>query len=231
MIKIDNGWSWNWKDSTFHHESGQRSDSNSKYVSRRQFTDFFGLRRGNHHGRRTITINYGGYCKRIGEGKISKRFVSENPINFDIENSMLSGLRDNSFYKNTIRDPWEHLARFYETTSLCRPTNVTEDQVKLRLFSFSLIGRPKFWLLCLPNGTIRTWKELEDKFFERCFTTHQFSKLRVEITNFEQQKTKLFYDSWERFKLLLRRCPNHNMNNMKQMHNFIKGLKVKHTCF
>lgn len=97
---------------------------------------------------------------------------------------MLLGLRDNSFDGNEIRDPWEHLARFYETTSMCRPTGVIEDQVKLRLFSFSLVERAKVWLLCLPNGMIGTWKELEEKFMERFFTTTQFSKRRAKITNF-----------------------------------------------
>ena len=73
------------------------------------------------------------------------------------------GLIDNRFDENTIRDPWEHLARFYETTLMCIPADITEDQVKLRLFRFSLIGRAKDWLLFLQNGTIQTWKELKDK--------------------------------------------------------------------
>lgn len=77
---------------------------------------------------------------------------------------VLSGLRDNSFSGNTIRGPWENLARFYETTSMCRSTEATDDQVKFRLFGFSLIGEAKDWLLYLSNGTIQTWKELEDKF-------------------------------------------------------------------
>lgn len=73
------------------------------------------------------------------------------------------------------------------------------------------------------------WKEVEDKFLERFFTTSQFTDMRDEIVNFEQQDTESLYDSWERFKLLLCRCPNHNMNNMEQMQNFIKGLKSQ-TC-
>lgn len=82
-------------------------------------------------------------------------------------------------------------------------------------------------MLCLPNETIRTWNELESKFLERFFTTTQFPEHRVEIVNFEQQETELLCDSWERFKLLLHRYPNHNMNNMEQMQNFIKGLKIQ----
>lgn len=49
---------------------------------------------------------------------------------------------------------------------MCQLEGITEDQVKLKLFSFSLVGRAKDWLLCLPNGVIKTWKKLEDKFLE-----------------------------------------------------------------
>ncbi|XP_050909789.1 uncharacterized protein LOC127123629 [Lathyrus oleraceus] len=109
---------------------------------------------------------------------------------------------------------------------MCKPTDVTEDRVKLRLFMLSLIGRSKDWLLFLPSGTI-TWKEYEDKFLERFFTNTQFTERWAEIVNFEQQETKSLYDSWEIFKLLLRRCPNHNINNKEQIQNFIKGLKTQ----
>lgn len=68
-------------------------------------------------------------------------------------------------------------------------------------------------------------KELEDRFLERFFTTTQFTERRAEIVNFEQHETESLYDAWERFKLLLRRCPNLNKNNMEHMKNFIKGLK------
>jgi len=47
--------------------------------------------------------------------------------------------------------------------------NVTEDQKKLRLFVFTLIGRPKYWLLYLPNGTIQTWDELENQVLAEIF--------------------------------------------------------------
>lgn len=63
---------------------------------------------------------------------------------------MLLDLRDKKFEKNETSDPWEYLARFYETTSLCQLEGITQDRVKLKLFSFSLVGREKDWLLC-PN--------------------------------------------------------------------------------
>lgn len=138
----------------------------------------------------------GDYCKRTNERQFSRGFVPANPANFGIKNYVLSGLRYNPFDRNVIRDLWEHLACFYETTSMCRPTEVSEDQVKLRLFGFLLIERAKDWLLFLPNETIQTWKELEDNFLERFFTTTQFAERRAEITNFEQQEIESLYDSW-----------------------------------
>ena len=60
----------------------------------------------------------GDYCKRTDEGWVSRGFVLEDPANFDINNYVLSSLRDNSFNGNAIRDSWEHLAHFYETSSM-----------------------------------------------------------------------------------------------------------------
>ena len=174
-------------------------------------------------------LTMGDYCKQTDEGHVSRGFVMADPTNFDTKNYVLSCLLDNSFDVNSIRDLWAHLACFYETASICKPDGVSDYQIKLQLFGFLLIGRAKDWLLCLPNATIRTWKELEDKFLQRFFTTSQFTERRTEIFNFEQQDIESLHDSWERFKLLLRRCPNHNMNNMEQMQIFIKGLDSQ-TC-
>ena len=65
---------------------------------------------------------------------------------------------------------------------------------------------------------------MEDIFLERFFTTTQFVERMAEITNCEQSEIESLYDSWERFKLSLRRCLNHNMRNMEQMQYFTKGL-------
>ena len=58
------------------------------------------------------------YCKRIDAWKITRGFIVADPGNFDIKNYVLSGLRENPFDGNVIQDPWEHLARFNETTSM-----------------------------------------------------------------------------------------------------------------
>lgn len=89
---------------------------------------------------------------------ISLGFQLVNPLRFDIKNYVSQGQRDNHFDEWAIREPLEHLAKFYEIFSMWKPIYVNDDQVKLHLFGFSLIGRAKEWLQCLPNRTIQTWK-------------------------------------------------------------------------
>lgn len=225
-IRVDTAWSRNWEDCT----------RKSKTAREATLTQEIGIENpiissNSESNEETIMTlapplqTMEDYCKRTDAGQISNDFEPTDPTKFDIKNNVLSGLRDNPFDGNAIRDSWVHLARFHETFSMCRATNVTGDQVNMRLLGFSLITRSKDWLLCLSNGNIRTLKELEDKFLERFLTVVQFTERKAEVTNFEQQETKSSYVSWERFKLLLWRGPNHNLISIDQMKSFIKVLR------
>ncbi|KAH9659732.1 hypothetical protein KPL70_023966 [Citrus sinensis] len=55
-----------------------------------------------------------------------------------------------------------------------RPQGVTEEQIKLRAFPFSLDGLAKDWLYYLPPGSITTWNGLKKQFLENC-PQHQIS--------------------------------------------------------
>jgi hypothetical protein len=131
-------------------------------------------------------------------------------MHFDIKSNVLAGLRENQIDGRANNDPWDHLTRFSETCQIQKvPDHITEDQEKLWLFAFSIICHAKGWLQCLPNGTIQTWKELDDNFFEKFFTHNQFQKRRSDMLNFKQHEHKSLYEVYERFKLLKRKCPNH----------------------
>lgn len=113
----------------------------------------------------------GNYYKPTDASQVSMGFLPANPVNFKIKYVVLSDSRDKPFDGNATSDPWEHLARFHEITSMCQLEDITEDHVNLKSINFLLVGREKDWLLCLPNWVIKTWTELEDKFLERFFTT------------------------------------------------------------
>ncbi|KAK2375093.1 hypothetical protein QL285_076007 [Trifolium repens] len=118
-----------------------------------------------------LRITMGDYSKRTDNDQISLGFQPANLANFDIKGNVLIGLRENQFDGRINNDPWDHLLKFSKTCQIQKvPYIVTEDQKKLRLFTFSLTGPAKDWLQCLPRGSIATWKELEDKFLEMFFT-------------------------------------------------------------
>ncbi|PNX78398.1 hypothetical protein L195_g034376 [Trifolium pratense] len=46
--------------------------------------------------------------------------------------------------------------------------------------------------------------------------------------NFQQHDQEFLYEAYERFKLLNRKCPNHNIDAMEQMQIFTGGMKMQH---
>lgn len=84
-----------------------------------------------------------------------------------------------------------------------KPTYVIDDQVKLCMFWFLLIGRVKDWLWGFPNGIIHTLIELEDTFLERYYSNAQFFERKTAISNFSQEESESFSDARERFNVTL----------------------------
>ena len=53
-------------------------------------------------------------------------------------------------------DPHKHLKEFHMICSTMKPQGVTEEQIKLRAFPFSLADKAKDWLYYLPSRSIMT---------------------------------------------------------------------------
>jgi len=160
----------------------------------------------------------GDYGLTTYHGCLTHIFQPANPVAFDIKTSVQQGLSNNQYEGREAQCPHEHLSKFYETCQYCvPPAHVTVDQKKLRLFAFTLTGGAKDWLLSLPSGTIQTWDKLELKFLERFFPMSKYWEKKHEISNFKEGDSESLYDVWERFKLLLKRCPTHDFSEKAQM--------------
>jgi len=119
----------------------------------------------------------------------------------------------------------EHLSHFAETCEFCvPPATVSDSQKKLRLFPFTLTRKARDWLLTIPRGTIQTWDELELKFLEKYFPVSKYWDKKMEIQNFKQGESESIYDAWERFTLMLKRCPNHELFEKQYLQIFTEGL-------
>ena len=174
----------------------------------------------------------GDYGLANHRGRLTHTFQPANPVAFDIKTSVQNGLKDRQYDGTEATSPHEHLSHFAETCDFfVPPATVTEDQKKLRLFPFTLTGRAKDWLLSIPNGTIQTWEKLELRFLEKYFPMSKYWDKKQEISKFRQGESESLYDAWERFNLLLKRCPNHEFSNKQYLQIFTEGLTHNNRMF
>jgi hypothetical protein len=128
-------------------------------------------------------------------------------------------------YKGTpTENPYWHIQ---EIVDLCRTQNVqglTQDEVRLILFPFSLKDNAKVWYYSLAAGSIYTWDEMTTKFLKKFFPAHKTRQLRREILTFQQKDIALFFEAWEHFNELLLRCPHHNLSQDDQVLAFYEGV-------
>ncbi|XP_031096820.1 uncharacterized protein LOC116001056 [Ipomoea triloba] len=121
-------------------------------------------------------------------------------------------------------DPHKHLKEFHVVCSSFKPQRVTEDQIKLRVFPFSLADRAKDWLFYLPSDSINTWAEMVRLFLEKFFPASRAASIRREICGIKQRNIKTLHEYWERFKQLCVSCPQHGVSEQLLIQYFYEGL-------
>ncbi|CAH9126488.1 unnamed protein product [Cuscuta epithymum] len=129
-----------------------------------------------------------------------------------------------SFHGLSGEDPNKHLSEFHIVcTSMC-PNGVTEEQIKLRAFPFSLKDTAKDWLFYLPSGSIDTWATMKKCFLKRYYPASVSSSLKKQISNIDKKDDESLYEYWERFKKLCASCPYHGYTEQDLILYFYDGL-------
>nr|GEV74786.1 hypothetical protein [Tanacetum cinerariifolium] len=78
------------------------------------------------------------------------------------------------------------------------------------------------------TNSIHSFDDMMRKFLSKYFPPSIVTKLRNEITKFEQKPHESLFEAWERYKLSIDRCPNHNMLLVTQIDTFYNGLTLSH---
>lgn len=81
-------------------------------------------------------------------------------------------------YGKENEDPYKHLKAFHIVCRSMKPQGVTEEQIKLHAFPFSLEDTTKEWLFYLPSGSIDSWTEMTTMFLERFSLTSRAIAIR-----------------------------------------------------
>nr|GEX14465.1 reverse transcriptase domain-containing protein [Tanacetum cinerariifolium] len=125
-------------------------------------------------------------------------------------------------------DANKHLDKFLHVTQSIKVNGVTDDAFHLYLFLHSLTHHATAWFDRLPRNSINTFEQMAKMFLEKYFPPSMVTKLGNEITNFCQLPDESLFEAWERYKLSIDRCPNHNMLPVTQIYTFYNGLTLRH---
>ncbi|XP_042038223.1 uncharacterized protein LOC121784109 [Salvia splendens] len=127
------------------------------------------------------------------------------------------------FRGKSTDDPNKHITKFIQICNTTKMNGVTDEQVRLRLFPFSLEDSAKDWLESLEPGSIRTWDAMVEKVLEKFYPPSEAIKRQHEIIAFQMTPTENIRDAWGRFKSLMKRYPNHGLTPTVQVITFFKG--------
>src|SRR2546430_1464037 len=146
---------------------------------------------------------------------------------FELKPSMIQMIQHRTQFAGLPNeDPNQHISDFIELCDTVKYSGVSQDAIRLRLFSFSLRDKAKAWLQSLAIGSITTWDELTDAFLQKYFPLMKSQKLRSDITIFYQYENESLYEAWERFKEHLRKCPHHGQPKWMLVQLFYNGLST-----
>ncbi|KAI5334903.1 hypothetical protein L3X38_025036 [Prunus dulcis] len=140
--------------------------------------------------------------------------------NYELKSSHLNMLP--SFYGLPNEDPLTHIKDIFNVVSSFPLTGVTEEQLRMRVFPYTLKDKAKYWLNSLKPGSLMTWGAIQKKFLEKYFSTQKTDMLRDKIFLFAQQDDESFCEAWERFNGLLNQCPHHGIPLKLQMRGSYK---------
>nr|GEU99625.1 reverse transcriptase domain-containing protein [Tanacetum cinerariifolium] len=151
----------------------------------------------------------------------AKKFGLKNDIILQVQNSC-------QFHGLPGDDADKHLDKFLHVTQSIKVNGVTDDALRLYLFPHSLTHHAAAWFDRLPRNYITTFEQMAKMFLEKYLLPSMVTKLRNEITNFRQRPDESLFEAWERYKLSIDRCPNHNMLPVTQINTFYNGLTLRH---
>jgi len=167
----------------------------------------------------------GNYAMQQGLRHFSSIAMPATTRHVEMKAAFLNLISVNQFTGMDNEDPYSHLATFYEFVGTMGFEEGDIEYAYLRLFPFPLAGKAKEWLKSHPNQSLTSWNDVEQKFLHRFFPLSYFIKAKSDISTFRQGSDEAFCDAWERFKVMLRKCPNHGLEDITQLTIFHSGLR------
>ncbi|XP_021995759.1 uncharacterized protein LOC110892936 [Helianthus annuus] len=130
----------------------------------------------------------------------------------------------NNLHGESNDEPYTHLAEFSSICNTIGGHNFALEEVKLRLFQFSLKDKAKEWFHTLPANSIRTWGEMQQAFLDEYYSMAKTDDARDEIRSFRQFSGEPLHEAFTRLRELMRKCPHHQIEKWELVKCFVRGL-------
>ena len=143
-------------------------------------------------------------------------------IHFEIRPATIGMLP--SFHGLARESPYNHLGKFLSICSTFKNQNLDDENVRLRLFPFSLHDKAASWLNSLPENSIRSWEQFVKKFKNKFYSMSKTNEMRQALQDFHQKPDEQFYEAWNRFQDLIINCPHHGLEKSRLVQSFYNGL-------
>lgn len=173
-------------------------------------------------------MTMGDYKKRIrednGPGLVPPEIPAER--SFELNGNILSMLKDIPFARKEYEDAFKHIDRVKDIANYFNVLDVPRESVLLRMLLVTFTSEAKVWLKSLMPGSITTWENLHYAFIEQFSPPLKISKLKKKIANFQQEVGESLYEAWERYKGLLRNCPQQDLNVQQEVSIFYNGVNT-----
>nr|GEZ60351.1 hypothetical protein [Tanacetum cinerariifolium] len=154
--------------------------------------------------------------------------IDVHATNFGLKNDMIQQVQNSCQFHGLLGgDDNKHFDKFLHVTQSIKVNGVTNDALHLYLFH-SLTHHTTAWFDRLLRNSIYTFEQMAKMFLGKYFPPSMVTKLENEIANFCQHPDESLFETWERYKLSIDRCPNHNMLPVTQIDTFYNGLTLRH---
>jgi hypothetical protein len=107
---------------------------------------------------------------------------------YELHPGVITMVRALPFARHDDENPCQHLLDFEEMCSCLSISGMTQETLRWKLFSLSLMGRAKQWYTDTVESTNGDWDEFNDKFCLAFFPMSHIGSLPRAIFNFEQRE-------------------------------------------
>jgi hypothetical protein len=145
---------------------------------------------------------------------------------FEIKTSKIRMVQHSPFTGK--EDPNLHLQAFIQLCQTFNMDGVTQDQMRVRIFPFSLLGKALQWFHSQPAETVQNWNALMKAFIKEYYSPGKTQSLRNKIATFAQYPTETISEAFEHFNEYTRVVPHHKFPKEDLMQKFYQGRSSMH---